>query len=60
MSRYKGNVSRFRNDKSILSAGTAKNKKVRNAKKTKNNKIKNKRVSIKKRENKIKRNTRRQ
>jgi hypothetical protein len=43
----------------LSGAGTSKNKKVINARKTRNNKIKNKKVSIKKRENKVKRNTRR-
>jgi len=50
---------RYGRDTSILAAGTAKNKKGRTARKTRNNKTKNKKVSIKKRENKIKRNTRR-
>jgi hypothetical protein len=43
----------------LSGAGTSKNKKVINARKTRNNKIKNKKSSIKKRENKIKRHTRR-
>ena len=43
----------------LSGAGTSKNKKVINARKTRNNKIKNKKSSIKKRENKIKRNTKR-
>ena len=43
----------------LLGAGTSKNKKVINARKTKNNKTKNKKGSIKKRENKLKRYTRR-
>jgi len=43
----------------LSGAGTSKNKKVINARKTRNNKIKNKKGSIKKSENKIKRNTRR-
>jgi len=43
----------------LSGAGTCKNKKVINARKTRNNKIKNKKSSIKKRENKIKRTTRR-
>ena len=59
MSRYRVKIPRYGDNQSLV-AGTAKNKKDRNAKKTRNNKIKNKRVSIKKRENKIKRNTRRQ
>ena len=58
-SRYRVKIPRYGDNQSLV-AGTAKNKKDRNAKKTRNNKIKNKRVSIKKRENKIKRNTRRQ
>ena len=58
-SRYRVKIPRYSDNQSLV-AGTAKNKKARNAKKTRNNKIKNKRVSIKKRENKIKRNTRRQ
>ena len=59
MSKYRVKIPRYGDNQSLV-AGTAKNKKDRNAKKTRNNKIKNKRVSIKKRENKIKRNTRRQ
>ena len=43
----------------LSGAGTSKNKKVINARKTRNNKIKNKKSSIKKRKNKIKRNTKR-
>jgi hypothetical protein len=43
----------------LSGAGTSKNKKIRNDTKTRNNKIKNKKGSIKKRENKIKRYTRR-
>jgi hypothetical protein len=43
----------------LSGAGTSKNKKVINARKTRNNKIKNKKSSIKKRENRIKRNTKR-
>ena len=46
-------------DTSIHGAGTFKNKRLRNFNKTKNKKLKNKKSSIKKRENKIKRNTRR-
>ena len=45
--------------KELSGAGTFKNKKIINARKTRNNKIKNKKSSIKKRENKIKRHTRR-
>jgi hypothetical protein len=65
MSRYRVNTPRYGDDSmprygnSKLVAGTVKNKKDRYAKKTRNNKIKNKKISIKKRENKIKRNTRR-
>jgi hypothetical protein len=52
--------SAWRGRSSDLSgAGTAKNKKIINARKTRNNKIKNKKGSIKKIENKIKRYTRR-
>jgi hypothetical protein len=43
----------------LSGAGTSKNKKVINARKTRNNKIKNKKSSIKNRENKKKRNTKR-
>jgi hypothetical protein len=52
---------RYRDSSALSGAGTVKNKKVINARKTRNNKIKNKnkRDSIKKRESKIKRNTRR-
>ena len=50
---------RYRNSSALSGAGTVKNKRSRNIKKTRNNKIKNKHSSIKKRENKIKRNTKR-
>jgi hypothetical protein len=43
----------------LLGAGTSKNKKIRNDIKTRNNKTKNKKGTIKKRENKFKRYTRR-
>ena len=43
----------------LSGAGTSKNKKVINARKTRNNKIKNKKSSIKNRETKKKRNTKR-
>jgi hypothetical protein len=49
----------LRRPRDLLGAGTCKNKKAINARKTRNNKIKNKKGSIKKRDNKIKRNTRR-
>ena len=49
----------IRSPRDLLGAGTSKNKKAINARKTRNNKIKNKKGSIKKRDNKIKRNTRR-
>jgi len=52
-------MPKYRMDTAIQAAGTVKNKRLRNIKKTKNNKIKSKKISIKKRENKIKRNTRR-
>jgi hypothetical protein len=51
--------SLLRRPRDLLGAGTSKNKKAINARKTRNNKIKNKKGSIKKRDNKIKRNTRR-
>jgi hypothetical protein len=51
--------SLLRRPRDLLGAGTCKNKKAINARKTRNNKIKNKKGSIKKRDNKIKRNTRR-
>ena len=51
--------NRYRDNIGVQAAGTLKNKKIKHNKKTRNNKIKNKKGSIKKRENKIKRNTRR-
>ena len=52
------NRPKYRTDTAIQAAGTIKNKRLRNLNKTINNKIK-KKISIKKRKNKIKRYTRR-
>ena len=51
------NMPKYRMDTAVQAAGTVKNKRLRNKRKTRNNKIKNKRSSIKKREIKNKRNT---
>jgi 6-pyruvoyl-tetrahydropterin synthase len=53
------NMPKYRMDTAIQAAGTVKNRRTKNNTKTRNNKIKNKKCSIKKRENRIKRNTRR-
>ena len=54
------NMPKYRMDTAIQAAGTLKNKRLKNIKKTRNNKIKTKKGSIKDIKNKIKRYTRRQ
>ena len=53
------NMPKYRMDTAIQAAGTLKNKRLKNIKKTRNNKIKTKKGSIKEKKNKIKRYTRR-
>jgi hypothetical protein len=53
------NMPKYRMDTPVLAAGTSKNKRLKNIKKTRNNKIRTKKCSIKKIKNKIKRHTRR-
>ena len=53
------NMPKYRMDTPVLAAGTSKNKRLKNIKKTRNNKIRTKKGSIKKIKNKIKRHTRR-